>query len=399
MKVVFTRSYLIRTDSRLHRYFAALDSQGVEHMALAWDRTGVEPDSPDCVHFHRRSPVGGGVRNLGRILAFNGFCLRELWRRRHQVGCVHAVDLDGALGATVFALLARKRLIFDAFDKYSDTRNLNGPMKWVCDRLERACMRVAHWVLVPDESRIEQHRLKGWKSVSVIENVPSATSSCTARDTASGRPDSAPIQPVDVPVRPDHAPLRPEHVPIRLAYVGTLEPVHRGLEDLLAAVAAQADRVQLTIAGTGPLADTCRDYAARFSHIDFLGEVLPREAMAIMARGDIVVGMYYLSSRNHRYAAPNKYYEHLLLGKALLTTAGTPPGQRVLQHETGWAINDSPEALQRWLADLQAADVIRRGQLAAQSWRLHYAGYFDRVLVRGYAARVQQWLQDQCQSG
>ncbi len=394
MKVVFVRSYLVRTDSRLHRYFRALQQQNVPYLTLGWDRTGIEPDTEDCRYWHRPSPVGGGLRNFGRILAFNLFCLRELWRSRKQTFCVHAVDLDGALGAAVFSAITGKPLIFDAFDKYSDTRNLTGPVKWVCDQLERWCMRAADWVLLPDACRVEQHGLEGWQKVFIIENVP-------AERAMAPKFNPGEVVEHDRTIRASHSThclegdarqsVSTVTSPLKLVYVGTLEPVHRGLENLLRAVAEYKGSVHLTLAGTGPLAEQCDQYAQRYANIHFCGEVLPEDAMTLMAEGDIIVGMYYLSSRNHRFAAPNKYYEHLMLGKALLTSLGTPPGERVGAHHTGWAIADTYEALQRWLQGLNRADVEERSQRAALLWRAHYADYFDRVLLQGYAQRVAQW--------
>src|SRR5690625_4516338 len=256
MKVVFVRSYLVRTDRRLHRYFRALQQQNVPYLTLGWDRTGIEPDTEDCRYWHRPSPVGGGLRNLGRILAFNLFCLRELWRTRKQTLCVHAVDLDGALGAAVFSAITGKPLIFDAFEKYSDARILTGPVKWVCDQLERGCMRAADWVLLPDACRVEQHGLEGWQKVSIIENVPAERAMTPKLNPGDGVQHHEAKHAVPTTTRrkdDGHASVSTVTSPLKLVYVGTLEPVHRGLENLLRAVAEHKGSVHLTLAGTGPL--------------------------------------------------------------------------------------------------------------------------------------------------
>ncbi|MCK9510361.1 MAG: glycosyltransferase [Pigmentiphaga sp.] len=366
--IVFIRSYLIRTDSRLHRYFRVLEAAGLPWTAIAWDRTGVEPEDPRCTWYRQVSPVGGGWRNFGRILAWNVFAFRTLWQRRREVSVVHAVDLDGALGAALFAMLARRPLIFDAFDKYSDTRNLTGWPARVCDALERWCMRRARTVLLPDPARETQHGIAGWPSIRVIENVPADTPSAISarREGPARRPDGR----------------------LRLVYVGTLEPRHRGLEDLLATVAERPDRVELWVAGTGPLAALFADQAARLANLSFFGEVSPDRALELMGDGDIVVGLYYLTSRNHRYAAPNKYYEHLMLGRPLLTTIETPPGQRVEEGGTGWAIPEGRSAIAAWIDSLSFDEAAARGERAARHWEAEYADYVARTLTPLYLACV-----------
>lgn len=365
--IVFTRSYLVRTDSRLHRYMAVLNDAGVAWHAVAWDRTGHEPADPHCTFHRQPSPVGGGWRNLGRILAWNVALFRALWRRRREIRVVHAVDLDTALGATAFCVLTGTRLLYDAFDQYSDTRNLTGLAKRACDALERLCMRRAAVVLVPDACRIAQHGIQGWPNVVVLENVPT--------DTAAAQ--AARRQAV-VPSRP----------PWRLVYVGTLEPVHRGLEDLMAVVARAPQQASLLVAGTGPLASHAAAMAAAHDNIQFVGQVSPDQALQLMGEGDVIVGLYYLSSHNHRYAAPNKYYEHLMLGKPLLTTAGTPPGQRVVAHQTGWAIAAGQPALQSWLENLEAAALPEHGRRAAALWEQAYGHYASQVLAPLYLASL-----------
>lgn len=364
--IFFARSYLIRTDSRLHRYFRALEQEGIAWHALAWDRTGVEPDAPHCTFYRRASPIGGGMRNLLRILAWNLACFRMLFARRREVTWVHAVDLDSALGAFVFARLFGKRFIFDAFDKYSDTRNMPRFLTRVSDALETGIMRRAERTILPDPCRVEQHGVAGFPNLLMVENVPG--------DTAETRRARA---------REDDG-----QGPLTLAYVGTLEPVHRGLEDLMAVVVALGGTVRLIIAGTGPLDALCREMAERHPFIVFHGQVVPDEGLRLMAAADVVVGMYYRSSRNHLFAAPNKYFEHLMLGRPLITTTGTPPGIKVEAHDTGWALTEGADALRALLGSLTRAQAHAVGVRAAALWQSRYETYFEDVMVGEYARLV-----------
>lgn len=39
---------------------------------------------------------------------------------------MHAVDLDSAVASWMFCAIARKRLVFDIYDKYTAVRNISG---------------------------------------------------------------------------------------------------------------------------------------------------------------------------------------------------------------------------------------------------------------------------------
>lgn len=230
-------------------------------------------------------------------------------------------------------------------------------------------MRHADRVLLPDDCRIQQHGVASWDHVSVIENVPGDT-----EETQFFRL---------------HPNQKADGEPIQLAYVGTLEPEHRGIEDLLVAVEQMAGRITLSIAGTGPLETLCRERASKYPQlVQFHGQVAPDEALRLMGKADVVVGMYYRSSRNHLFAAPNKYFEHLMLGKALITTVGTPPGEKVVARGTGWALPEGLHAIRALLEQLDSQEVFECGRRAAALWEREYADYFQRVLVEQYGDMV-----------
>lgn len=82
--------------------------------------------------------------------------------------------------------------------------------------------------------------------------------------------------------------------------------------------------VELHVAGYGGLENMFAGSGTKFSNIHFYGALPSPAGLTLMASMDVVVGMYYLSVPNHLYASPNKYYEHLMLGRGMLTTVGTP---------------------------------------------------------------------------
>lgn len=367
--VIFLRSYLVESDPRLQRYMRALRRAGVKFCSLAWDRHAREPDTAEVRYFRLGAPVGAGFANGVNLLRWNLFCLRELFARRGQIDAVHAVDLDTGMAAALFCLLTRKPLIYDAFDLYSASRATRPWVTRCLDALERWVARRADRVLLPDKSRVEQHGFSGIATVGVIENVPMDL--------------NAPPIPLS-----DTQPS-----PLVLVYAGALGAKHRGIEDLLSWAADKPQAVTLHIAGAGVLADMCREAAARHENIQYHGSLMPDEALALAAQSHIILGLYYRSSPNHRYAAPNKYFEHLLLGRPLLTTRRTPPGDKVAEYSTGWAIGEGRAALDEWWAHFAWEEARSAGLTAAGLWQARYTRYFDDVLMGQYVPMVRQLVQ------
>ena len=108
----------------------------------------------------------------------------------------------------MFCAIARKRLVFDIYDKYTAVRNISGVVGRILDSLETRIAKSADLTLIVSEERYVQHGLPaGQANVLVLENVPNAC--------AHGRP------------------MRKLSSPWMIGYFGVLEPRNRGLEDLL----------------------------------------------------------------------------------------------------------------------------------------------------------------------
>ncbi|GAB1577053.1 hypothetical protein [Bordetella petrii] len=366
--VIFVRSYIADLDARLGKYFKALDTDGLPWRFIGWNKTGAAaaPDSR-CDYFERRARLGAGWSNAAALLLWNLYILRQLVRQRAQARVVHAVDLDCALACWLYCALFRRRLVFDIYDKYTAVRNIRGWPGRILDALERRLALGAPLTLLASEERLAQHRIPaGRGNVLVLENVPQA----------------------DMP-EPAPSPARP---PWKIGYFGVLEARHRGLEDLLA-VCAGRDDVELHVAGYGALQEDFAAAARRHANVFFHGPMPSGQGLALMADTDIIAAHYYPSVPNHAYASPNKYYEHLMLGRALVTTRDTPPGRRVQAHGTGWALPPGADALRQWLDGLTGPAVRQAGAQARALWRQCYASYFQEHYCGAYVARVRALLE------
>lgn len=366
--ILLLRASDIAIDSRMLRLCRALAQSDMPHAVAYWDRGVATRDPADIPTIPFISPLRYGSRRATalRILRVNLFFLATIWRRRRDIGLIHAADLDSAVAAWIMHRLIGIPFVYDVYDHYADSRGLTGLLRRGHDWLERRLLRDAALVILADEARLAQHGPIAPDRLMVIENVPAlAQRGMPSEPDGNGR--------------------------LKIGYLGTFEAVHRGLEDLIAVVEADA-RLELRIAGDGVLAGDIARAAARCPRIRLHPPLEHDAGLAMLAACDIVAGLYYLSVPNHRFAAPNKYYEHLLLSRPLLTSRGTPPGAKVIVHDTGWAVADSAPAIAQALEDALADPEAMRakGQRAGALWRARYADYVARHLAGDYVAAVRR---------
>ncbi|USP47599.1 hypothetical protein [Alcaligenes faecalis] len=364
--VVFIRSYLRHVDGKLAKYLKVLDEAQIPYHFVGWERGTVQAKkSSNDTYYLRPAALGAGWRSLIGIFFWNLFVLRWLLKNNRNVDLVHAIDLDTAMAVKVYAALCRKPWIFDVYDKYSSLRYFPGALgRWV-DKLENYLLKTANAGILADPCRFEQHGLSpgALPSVMVLENVPQKSE----------------VQ--------EYAPVSDQQ-PVKIAYFGVLEAKNRGLEDLLAAC-EQFPACELHVAGYGPLADLFTRSAQQYSHIHYYGAQSSVQGLQIMQSCQIVVGMYYKRVPNHLFAAPNKYYEHLMLGRAMLTTAGIPTADKVRAHQTGWAVEEGQSAIAEWLQGLDMQQIQAAAARARQVWQDQYADYFDQHYAGQYLQTVR----------
>lgn len=365
MNVIFIRSFNPYTDSRLRRYWNFLNSHGISYTTIAWDRDGSTPRLDNVIYFTKKSKIAGGYKNILNLFLWNLFIIKILWVKRKSYNVIHGVDLDTALPAAIFKLFFRKLIIFDVYDSYADARNMPPSISGFVNWIERSLIKYADLFILPDPCRLAQ--VKYYGDHLIIENVPSITN------------DNKEI------VGKSHSDK------LHIVYTGTLEGEHRGLEDLISVV-KYLDHVTLTIAGSGELSKWMEQEVKGIANIQFLGVVQPLEALNITRSADIIIALYYTSCRNHFYAAPNKYYEHLIFGKPMITTINTPPGNKVLELNTGWAIAEGKDPLISILNSITKNDISEKGANAQFIWKTHFGNEYQRKLADRYVGAIKERL-------
>lgn len=351
--IIFLRSQLPRTDSRLQRYISVLKNKNSDYKVVGWNREGKEQTDEQNILYHKKAPIGGGMRNIFSLILWNVFLFKVLLKEKKEIKTIHAIDFDTAIPAYIFSFLFRKEFILDVYDKYTDARNMPLFVSKIIDKIELFCCIRASKLILPDVCRVKQLNLPNSVNPIIIENVPLVSN-----------------------FENNNAKFHSQ--PLVFSYVGILEKNHRGLENLLEVISRHSD-VKLHIAGDGELKSYVQKMSQNFKNIIYYGGVSPKRALEIMSESHIIVGMYYKTIKNHLYASPNKYYEHLYLGKALLTTDGTPPGNKVLEYNTGYVIGETMKDIEDFIKNIEEADLKTKSENALNLWNLKYHNYHQLI--------------------
>lgn len=358
----FIRSYIPDFDGKIQKYFNVLDTLDVSYRFIGWDRIGESKKNEKNILFKKKGYIGGGLKNFFNLILWNIFIFITLCKHHKKINIVQAIDLDTAFTAFIFCKIFSKKMIFDIYDKYTDTHGINGKFKKILDKTENYLIKQSDLCILADEIRKKQHGVDS-KNIIIIENVP--------RDTNLPNLNSD-IQ---------------DNTKIKIGYFGVLEKKHRGIEHLVNSI-AERNNLELHIIGYGPLADFISNQSNK--NIIFYGSASLREGLSIMSKMDIIVGMYYKDILNHLYAAPNKYYEHLMLGKAFLTTKDIPPGIKTEKFNTGWSIPEGADSLNDFFDSLVNKELIKIKSINAKNlWENYYKNYYENVYLNSYGKIIK----------
>ena len=137
---------------------------------------------------------------------------------------------------------------------------------------------------------------------------------------------------------------------IKVAYVGILEE-RRRLKDIAEVIQDMPD-VELHIGGFGQLDEYFTDLSSQKDNIFYYGRIPYEDTLALENDCDVITAIYDLSIGNSYYAAPNKFYESLLLGKPTIMVKGSGMSQYVEQYDFGELIECTKDGIREGLTRL-----------------------------------------------
>lgn len=349
-------------EPRVNNYLNYFENNSIEYHVIAWNRNGTAKSSSKITFLERRAEYGKRLANIPNKIIWMLFVMKEIIKHRKNCSLIHACDIDAILPALFIGKLLGKKVIFDIFDWISSLTGKGFVYKFV-DLLQNFCYKHADAVILCEEERKSQANTTN-KNVMVLPNIPNDLIQFdqTTLDTVQEQ-------------RKDYS--------LTISYVGVFDR-DRGLENLLEVV-SQRPHILLNIAGFGVLDEMIKEYAKKFKNIHYWGRVEYTVGQAIMKQSDLIAAMYHLTSPLHKYAAPNKYYESLLLKVPMITTTNTLVGSKASKYDTGFVIEEDIKALESILDDSEVTRKAYSKSLNCEKvWLNVYSSYYDDFMKSQY---------------
>lgn len=325
---------------------------------------------PRCGDRRMRGVAAGALQVLRDLRAFVGTLRLSLALARAAgatpAAAIHANDLDTLPAGALLSRRLGACLVYDAHELYPEMlADRSALYAGLWRLLEHRLIPAVSAVITVNESIAHElqrrHRLPC---------LPAVVLNCPPRqEQSSGGPG-------------DHrGPVAPPHTTrdLLLLYHGHFHS-GRGLETLIEAMTEVAPGATLCLRGAGPLAPALRRLVARLGlerRVRFLDPVPPDQLVTALAGFSVGVVPYLPTSLNNYLCTPNKLFEYLMGGLAVLAS-DLPELRRVIGDSGAGLLYPATDAhalaaaINALLLDRRAledhAAAARRAALATYNW-------------------------------
>ena len=315
-------------DPRASRATAVAEAAGVE-VEHIHPRLGRRPQALASLAARPTSGLGRELRGLVRLTRLALVTAKLLAASRSlRTDVVHANDLDTLPAGFLLARRAKARLVYDAHELYSGFE-ADPPRLWhrLSLALEGALARRADAVVTVSEPIADEltRRLRLRREPLLVLNCP-------------------PLEPVDVEPRPG--------APVRAIYQAAVGP-GRVLDDVVEAARA-APQVDVSVRLLG--------WEGWLDGVRVEPPVAPGELVSALAAYDVGLVIDRPLTDNARLALPNKLFEYLMAGLAVVVPRAPAMAKLVEEHGVGvvYDAGGLGGALQQLASDRDALDEMRR---------------------------------------
>lgn len=335
-RIVFLRSNSVNPDSRIEKETNALKGAGHDVTILCWDRSNSKTQEPDYLHqsngdimiirFGIPAEYGAGMSSLFPFLVFQIRMALWLVLHRKSFEVIHACDYDTAFTGYLISRVLRKKLVFDIFDFlfFKPSGKLSF-FKQLIKTMQLKVVDEADHTIICTEKRIEQIAGSTPKNITIIHNSPP-------------------------PINQKNLQVDLNSSKTKIVYVGILQDL-RFLKEMAEVIQQMAD-VELHIGGFGKYESYFRDLSNQSDSIIYYGKLSYAETLALENSCDVMTAIYDPAYDNHYFAAPNKFYEALMLGKPLIMIQGTGMSEIVLNNDFGEVVDYTKDSLKKGIIRL-----------------------------------------------
>jgi len=331
-RAVLLRSNPVSPDPPVEKMADTLLANGYEVTVVGWDRgnntteaigkLSLERGTAKLIRLGIPAVFDGGIKkNLLPLARFQKRLYTWLKNHKDEYDIIHAFDFDTGWMAHKISQKYGKVLVYHILDFYVDSHTIpGGYLKSKVKHTEMSLVNNADATIICTEKRREQIAGTYPQKLEIIHNTPKAVSrvnDCFCELKNSSR--------------------------CKIVYVGILAG-SRFLKEIIRFV-EQDDRFEFHVGGFGALEKEMEAAAQKCDRIFFYGKLPYDKTLALEQACDIMTAIYDPKVPNHQFAAPNKFYESLMLGKPVVMARNTGFDDIIEHHHIGCLIEYDEKGL------------------------------------------------------
>jgi len=327
MQILMLLTNAFDPDPRVYQEAKVLIEKGYKVSILCWDRDPKAPfqENIDGIYVERiyvKSTHGRGSTQIIFLLLFWIKALIKALSKKIDITYCHDFDTL-PLGYTI-SRLKKTKLVYDAHESYVDmlANNVSPLIKKIISVAENYLLKKVDLTITVGDILKESLIKKGALQVMVVGNWKQLTDFQFSAKVLEEEKTKLGI-PKDALV---------------VSYIAHLNP-ERKIEPLLRSIENEED-VFLVVGGRGPIEKIVRNSAQKHKNIIFLGFVHPLKVPFYVALSDVVYYGFDKNNPNAQYSAPNKLFEALAAGKAIITGDFGEIGHIVKKYNCGLILKD-----------------------------------------------------------
>lgn len=336
--IAYIHNVELEVDNRAQKEIVTLKRAGANVLVCAWDKNKNEDNKLYDIRLRKMNITvenicvkvtksEGLFTNIIPLIKYQIKLFKWLRRHTNEYEYIHAVDLDVAFISSLYARIYNKKFIYDIFDDYADCHASRGSILHKVIRfIDKGIINRSSTVIICSEKRKEQLAIMPKKLV-IIHNSPDIKASNNI--------------------------LHDYHIDkskLNVAYVGNLFPGRMTLE--MANMIAGSKNIELYCGGAGAYEDDLINLSEKYDNIHFYGRMAYESVIDMESQCDVIPALYDPKFANHRYAAPNKFYEALSLGKPTIMVKETGMADEVIIMDSGVIIDYEINSLKKALDNI-----------------------------------------------
>jgi glycosyltransferase involved in cell wall biosynthesis len=292
-------------DPRVHQEAISLIAAGYDVSILCWDRDLKAPcseviDGINIERIHVRSTHGRGSIQIFFLFLFWFKALT--WAHSKSFHVLHCHDFDTLPIGYLLSRLISAKLIYDAHENYADMlENVPPWLKSVIRTVENRILKHVDLLITVGKTLEEDFQSRG------------AVRTCVVGNWKNSEDFSFP----ESRINHEKSKLGIRRGQLTVSFIGNLG-LERQLIPLIEAIKRSPDCF-LLVGGRGPSEQIAQQAAKEYPNIAYLGFVDPPKVSFYTTMSDVLYYGFDPQNRNSRFSAPNKLFEAIAAGKAVLT--------------------------------------------------------------------------------